>query len=65
MRCRVACATSIVVVSLASLAGAQEPVDHEIVNLIRYEGFHNSQVLEIAAKADAQGEEGAFSTATR
>ena len=48
MRCRVARATSIVLVSLASLAAGQELVDHEIVNLIRYEGFHNSQVLEIA-----------------
>ena len=27
---------------------AQEPVDHEMVNLIRYEGFHNSQVMRLA-----------------
>ena len=32
----------------ASGVSAQEPVDHEIINQIRYEGFHNSQVMEIA-----------------
>jgi hypothetical protein len=29
---------------------AQESVDHEIINKIRYEGFHNSEVMEIARK---------------
>ena len=48
MRGRVVRATSIVLVSLAPLVAGEEPVDHEIINLIRYEGFHNSQVLEIA-----------------
>ena len=48
MRCRVARATSIALVSLAPLVAGEEPVDHEIINLIRYKGFHNSQVLEIA-----------------
>ena len=27
---------------------AEEPVDYQIINQIRYEGFHNSQVTEIA-----------------
>ena len=39
---------SIAFLSIASFAAGQEPVDHEVINLIRYEGFHNSQVLEIA-----------------
>ncbi len=35
-------------VCLAPLVAAQEPVHHEIINQIRNEGFHNSEVMEIA-----------------
>lgn len=39
---------TILTFGLAPFVAAQEPVHHEIINQIRYEGFHNSQVMEIA-----------------
>jgi hypothetical protein len=38
-----------VLVALAAPAVAEEPVDLEAINRIRYEGFENSQVMDIAA----------------
>jgi len=48
MRNRILQLTGTALLVLAAHLGAEEPVDHEIINQIRYEGFHNSQVMEIA-----------------
>ena len=48
MRNRILQLTATPLLLLASHIDAEEPVDHEIINQIRYEGFHNSQVMEIA-----------------
>ena len=56
MRNRILQLTATTLLLLASHLGAEEPVDHEIINQIRYEGFHNSQVMEIArALTEAMG----------
>src|SRR5262249_58540955 len=34
---------------LVSYAPAQEKVDYDMINRIRYEGFHNSKIMEIAS----------------
>ena len=48
MRIRIFQLTATTLLALAAHLGAEEPVDHQIINQIRYEGFHNSQVMEIA-----------------
>ena len=48
MRNRILQLTATTLLLSAAHLGAEEPVDHEVINHIRYEGFHNSQVMEIA-----------------
>jgi hypothetical protein len=48
MKARQACLTVSAFFLMALVAAAQEPVHHEVINQIRYEGFHNSRVMEIA-----------------
>ena len=55
MRNRILQLTATPLLLLASHIDAEEPVDHEIINQIRYEGFHNSQVMEIARANGGDG----------
>ena len=48
MKNRILQLTAATLLALAPHIVAEEPVDHEVINQIRYEGFHNSQVMEIA-----------------
>ena len=45
--CRFVC-SFLVILTLASAALSQEKVDLETISRIRYEGFHNSKVMELA-----------------
>ena len=42
------CLALIVAVVLCSFVSADEPVDLEAVNKIRFQGFHRSQVMDVA-----------------
>jgi len=48
MRIRILQLTVATLLALVAHLGAEEPVNYDIINQIRYEGFHNSQVMEIA-----------------
>lgn len=40
--------TATLLLFLATAVGAEEPVNHEVINQIRHAGFHDSQVMRIA-----------------